>query len=121
MTAGALASVHERPAVPVLAVILAVDLGTPAPRPAAHPFVAAGAFLSSFLNGVYRFDGTFRRPTPTRGGAPATLRSVLPPRCCPGLRSGIDFSYVVQEQADLGRGNNYVLGRLNTEGVVRVS
>src|SRR5207247_2137123 len=30
---------------------------------------------------------------------------------------GLDFSYFVQEQPDLGRGNNYVLGRLNTDGV----
>jgi hypothetical protein len=73
-----------------------------------------------FLNGAYFFDGTFRRADsyPWRSARLQPLRSSPVPLPLPRVFVlGIDFSYFVQEQPDLGRGNNYVLGRLNTEGV----
>jgi Dolichyl-phosphate-mannose-protein mannosyltransferase len=127
MTAGALVSKYTSVLLfPVLAVILAVDLWKRrplAPRATRRAFVAAGAFILLvlfFLNSVYRFDGTFRRADsyPWRSARLQPLRSVPLPLPLPRVFVlGIDFSYVVQEQPDLGRGNNYVLGRLNTEGV----
>jgi hypothetical protein len=129
MTAGALVSKYTSVLLlPVLAIILAVDLwkrrapgeGRQAARRAG---AAAGVFLLLvlfFLNAVYRFDGTFRRADsyPWRSARLQALRSVPLPLPLPRVFVlGIDFSYVVQEQPDLGRGNNYVLGRLNTEGV----
>jgi hypothetical protein len=128
-TAGALVSKYTSVLLlPVLAVILAVDLwkrrtpedDRPSVRRAA---AAAAAFLLLvlfFLNAVYRFDGTFRRADsyPWRSARLQPLRSL--PLSLPLPRVfvlGLDFSYVVQEQPDLGRGNNYVMGRLNTEGV----
>lgn len=127
MTTGALVSKYTSVLLlPVLAVILAFDLWKRRPLDglaARRAVVAGGAFLLLvlfFLNAVYRFDGTFRRADsyPWRSARLQPLHSVPLPLLLPRVFVlGIDFSYVVQEQADLGRGNNYVLGRLNTEGV----
>ena len=129
MTAGALISKYTSVLLlPVLAVILALELwkrrALGDDRLAARRVVAAAAgfllLVLFFLNAVYRFDGTFRRADsyPWQSARLQGLRSVPLPLPLPRVFVlGIDFSYVVQEQPDLGRGNNYVLGRLNTEGV----
>lgn len=127
MTAGALVSKYTSVLLlPILAVILGLDLWKR--RPLDGPgwrraSVGAGAFVALvlfFLNAVYRFDGTFRRADsyPWRSARMQPLRSLPLPLPLPRVFVlGLDFSYVVQEQPDLGRGNNYVLGRLNTDGV----
>ncbi len=129
MTAGALVSKYTSLLLlPVLAAILVVDLWKRRAlgddrQEARRAVAAAGVFLLLvllFLNAVYRFDGTFRRADsyPWRSARLQPLRSVPLPLPLPRVFVlGLDFSYVVQEQPDLGRGNNYVLGRLNTEGV----
>jgi hypothetical protein len=127
MTTGALLSKYTSVLLlPILGMILAIDLWKR--RPATRRFlqmraVAVPAFLLLvlvFLNAAYRFDGTFRRAD-SYAWRSARLQSLaswpLPLPLPRVFVLGIDFSYFVQEQPDLGRGNNYVLGRLNTDGV----
>jgi hypothetical protein len=76
-------------------------------------------FVLFFLNAAYLFRGTFQRADRYEWKSQAlgflqTLPLPLPlPRV---FVMGLDFSAYVQEQPDVGRGNNYVLGRLSTEG-----
>lgn len=127
MTSGALLSKYTSVLlVPILGLILVIDLrkrGALHPRALRDAAGAAAAFLLLvllFLNAAYFFDGTFRRADsyPWRSARLQPLASWPVPLPLPRVFVlGIDFSFHVQEQPDLGRGNNYVLGRLNTEGV----
>jgi hypothetical protein len=127
MTAGALLSKYPSVLlVPILGLVLAIDLWKRRPvtqrtvRDAMGSALAFVLLVLFFLNGAYFFDGTFRRADsyPWRSARLQPLRSSPVPLLLPRVFVlGIDFSYFVQEQPDLGRGNNYVLGRLNTEGV----
>ena len=126
-TAGALLSKY--PCVlllPVLGAILAVDVLKRRAFDRRSLLRTAGgvaAFLVLalvFLNAAYLFDGTLRRADsyPWKSRRLQSLRDWPAPLPLPRVYVlGIDFSYVVQEHPDLGRGNNYVLGRLNTDGV----
>src|SRR5262249_54577541 len=83
---------------------------------------AAGycAIVVLALNAAYGFEGTFRRADDYnwRSRRLQPLRSLPVPLLLPRtFVLGLDFSFRVQEEPDVGRGNNYVLGRLNTEGV----
>jgi hypothetical protein len=109
---------------PVLGVLLAWTLVTRRRRRErlAPPLVAAAlftVFLLFFLNAAYLFRGTFARSDhyawkSERLQPLGWLALPLPlPRV---FVLGLDFSYYVQEHPDVGRGNNYVLGRLSTEG-----
>jgi hypothetical protein len=82
--------------------------------------LAWAALALVLVNAVYAFDGTLRRADTyawkserlrplARAAVPLPLPRVFV--------LGLDFSFHVQEQPDLGRGFNYVLGRRNTEGV----
>jgi hypothetical protein len=71
------------------------------------------------LNAAYLFRGTFQRADhhEWRSRALSFLETVPLPLPLPSVYvMGLDFSAYVQEQPDVGRGNNYVLGRLGTEG-----
>lgn len=73
-----------------------------------------------FLNAAYLFQGTLRRADEYnwKSGRLQFLRHVPLPLLLPRTFAlGLDFSYHVQEEPDVGRGNNYVLGRLNTDGI----
>jgi len=109
---------------PVLGVLLAWTLLDRRRRGErlAPPLLAAAAFsvlLLFFLNAAYLFRGTMERSDhyawkSERLQPLGRLPLPLPlPRV---FVLGLDFSYYVQEHPDVGRGNNYVLGRLNTEG-----
>ncbi len=127
MTAGALLSKYTSVLlVPILGLVLAIDLWKRRPvtqrtvRDAMGSALAFVLLVLFFLNGAYFFDGTFRRADsyPWRSARLQPLRSSPVPLPLPRVFVlGIDFSYFVQEQPDLGRGNNYVLGRLNTNGI----
>ncbi len=127
MTTGALLSKYTSVLIlPILALVLAIDLWKrrPVPRRAIRDTVGAAlAFLLLvlvFLNAAYRFDGSFRRADSYawRSARLQPLGSWPVPLPLPRVFVlGVDFSYFVQEQPDLGRGNNYVLGRLNTDGI----
>jgi hypothetical protein len=92
-------------------------------RVAKRALLGALAYLALvlvFLNAVYLFQGTLRRADDYnwKSRRLQVLRHVPLPLFLPRtFVLGLDFSYFVQEQPDVGRGNNYVLGRLNTEGV----
>jgi 4-amino-4-deoxy-L-arabinose transferase-like glycosyltransferase len=85
--------------------------------------VAAIAFVGLvvfFLNAAYLFQGTLRRADEYnwKSRRMQVLRHVPVPLFLPRTFAlGLDFSYLVQEEPDRGRGQNYVLGRLNTDGV----
>jgi hypothetical protein len=127
MTTGALLSKYTSVLLaPILALVLAIDLGKRQPVTRRSLRDTAGAALGFvllvlfFLNAAYFFDGTFRRADsyPWRSARLQALRSWPVPLPLPRVFVlGVDFSYFVQEQPDLGRGNNYVLGRLSTDGV----
>jgi 4-amino-4-deoxy-L-arabinose transferase-like glycosyltransferase len=73
-----------------------------------------------FLNAAYLFQGTLRRADEYnwKSRRLQALRHVPVPLLLPRTFAlGLDFSYLVQEEPDRGRGYNYVLGRLNTDGV----
>ena len=73
-----------------------------------------------FLNAAYLFEGTLRRADsyPWRSRALQFLSSVPLPLPLPrAFVRGVDFSFQVQEEPGVGRGYNYVLGQLNTDGV----
>ena len=127
MTTGALLSKYSSVLLfPILGLILLVELrkrGTTDRRALRGAAAAAGAFLLLvllFLNAAYLFDGTLRRADSYRWRSARLqpLSSWPVPLPLPRVFVlGIDFSFHVQEQPDVGRGNNYVLGRLNTGGV----
>ena len=127
MTTGALLSKYTSVLLlPILGLVLAIDLWQRRPVPGRAIRDAVGAALAFlllvlvFLNAAYRFDGTFRRADSYawRSARLRPLGSWPVPLPLPRVFVlGIDFSYFVQEQPDVGRGNNYVLGRLNTDGV----
>jgi hypothetical protein len=111
---------------PILAVLLAIEWWKRRklePLRLRQSAAASALFLTLvlfFLNAAYLFDGTFRRADsyPWRSARLQGLASVPLPLPLPRVFVlGIDFSYVVQEHPDIGRGHNYVLGRLNTDGV----
>ncbi len=85
--------------------------------------LGAAAYLALvlvFLNAAYLFEGTLRRADGYnwKSGRLQFLRHVPLPLPVPRTFAlGLDFSYHVQEEPDVGRGNNYVLGRLNRDGV----
>jgi 4-amino-4-deoxy-L-arabinose transferase-like glycosyltransferase len=92
-------------------------------RPRKAALLGAAAYLTLvlvFLNAAYLFQGTLRRADAYNWKSQRLqlLRSVPLPLPLPRtFVLGLDFSFEVQEQPDVGRGNNYVLGRLNTDGV----
>jgi hypothetical protein len=122
-TAGALTSKYTSLLLlPVLACIAAAEWWRR--RPSLRPLVlGAVAFVLTtllLLNAGYRFEGTFRPADSYRWRSQRLqwLASWPTPLLLPrAFVLGLDFSYLVQERPDLGRGPNYVLGRLNTDGV----
>ncbi len=88
----------------------------------APPLLAAAVFtvlLLFFLNAAYLFRGTFQRSDlyAWKSERLRPLGELALPLPLPRVFVlGLDFSYYVQEHPDVGRGNNYVLGRLSTEG-----
>lgn len=127
LTAGALLSKYTSVLLlPILAVLLAIEWWQRRPvepRALRRAAVASALFLALvlfFLNAAYLFDGTFRRADsyPWKSARLQGLASLPLPLPLPRVFVlGIDFSYVVQEHPDIGRGPNYVLGHLNTDGV----
>jgi 4-amino-4-deoxy-L-arabinose transferase-like glycosyltransferase len=113
---------------PVMAGLFAAHLALARERPrltrrgAARGLGRGLAFLLlvlAFVNAGYQFDGTF---TPAAGiawrsQALQPLRGLQVPLLLPrALLWTLDQSYLVQEDPRVGRGANYVLGQLNTDG-----
>ncbi len=120
-TAGALVSKYTSVLlVPLLALLWLVERRGRVTR---RDCLGAAGYLGLvllFLNAAYLFQGTLRRADDYnwKSGRLQFLRHVPVPLFLPRtFLLGLDFSYHVQEQPDVGRGNNYVLGRINTEGV----
>jgi Dolichyl-phosphate-mannose-protein mannosyltransferase len=120
-TAGALASKYTSVLVfPMLALLWLLDRRGRITRRAVLGAAAYLALVVLFLNAAYLFQGTLRRADAYgwKSRRLQVLRHVPVPLFLPRtFLLGLDFSYLVQEQPDVGRGPNYVLGRLNTDGV----
>jgi hypothetical protein len=125
-TTGALVSKFT--SVLLFPILLALALADRAGEPgAARPplwrvAVLAIGFAASVLllvNVVYLFDGSFQAAS-TYGWtshALAPLRSLEVPVPLPRVYAlGLDYSYFLQENPQIGRGSNYVLGELNRDG-----
>ncbi len=120
-TAGALVSKYTSVVLfPLLAMLWLLEARG---RIRKRALLGAAAYLGLvlvFLNAAYLFQGTLRRADEYnwKSARFQLLRDVPLPLPLPRTFAlGLDFSYHVQEQPDVGRGNNYVLGRLNTDGV----
>ncbi len=104
---------------PIL-IAMAVRLRGPMPsRRRAGSFALAMVVALAGINAVYLFDGSFRlagayewRSAGFRAAAPDWLPVPLPRV----FASGLDYSRLLQEDASIGRGSNYVLGELNRDG-----
>jgi hypothetical protein len=120
-TAGALVSKYTSVLVlPMLALLWVVERRGKITRRACLGAAAFVALVVLSLNAAYLFQGTLRRADEYnwKSARLQVLRHVPVPLCLPRtFLLGLDFSYHVQEQPDVGRGRNYVLGRLNTDGV----
>ena len=120
-TTGALVSKYTSVLLfPLLAVLWLVETRGRIRKSAVLGAAAYLALVLVFLNAAYLFQGTLR-PADSynwKSQRLQLLRSVPLPLPLPRtFVLGLDFSFEVQEQPDVGRGNNYVLGRLNTDGV----
>ena len=120
-TAGAFVSKYTSVlVVPMLALLWLVERRGRITRRACRAAAAYLALVVLFLNAAYLFQGTLRRADEYnwKSRRLQVLRHVPVPLFLPRtFLLGLDFSYHVQEQPDVGRGPNYVLGRLNTDGV----
>jgi hypothetical protein len=124
-TTGALLSKYTSLLIlPVLGVLLAWALVARRRRGErlGPPLLAAAVFtvlLLFFLNTAYLFRGTLERSDHYAWKSERLRplgRLALPLPLPRVFVLGLDFSYYVQEHPDVGRGNNYVWGRLSTEG-----
>lgn len=127
-TAGALLSKYTSLLlVPILGILLGLEAlirRRRGERRALARAAVAGALLALlvllFVNTAYLFRGTL---TPAdeydwKSRGLQALRALPLPLPLPRVFvMGLDFSGYVQEREDLGRGYNYVLGHVNTEGV----
>jgi hypothetical protein len=105
---------------PLLALLWLVEARERVTKRALLGALAYLALVLVVLNALYLFQGTLRRADEVnwKSRRLQALRHVPLPLFLPRtFVLGLDFSYFVQEQPDVGRGNNYVLGHLNTEGV----
>ena len=87
-------------------------------RRAAAVVIALATALAG-INAVYLFDGTFQTAGAYAWQSEAFRRVAPPWLPIPLPRTfvlGLDYSRVLQEDPDLGRGANYVLGELNRDG-----
>jgi Dolichyl-phosphate-mannose-protein mannosyltransferase len=120
-SAGALVSKYTSVLVfPMLALLWLVERRGRVTRRDCLGAAAYVALAVLFLNAAYLFQGTLRRADSYNWKSQRlqVLRHVPVPLFLPRtFLLGLDFSYYVQEQPDVGRGNNYVLGRLDTNGV----
>jgi len=120
-TTGALLSKYT--SVLILPLLLFLWLLEGRKRPKHRALLGAAAYgfvLLVALNAAYGFQGTLRRADQYNWKSQRLqpLRTLPVPLPLPRtFVLGLDFSFHVQEQPDVGRGHNYVLGRLNTDGV----
>jgi hypothetical protein len=120
LTGGLLSKYTSVLLVPLLVVLWLLDARGRATRRALLGVAAYGVIVVLALNAAYGFEGTLKRAD-EYGWKSERLeplgRLPLPLFLPRTFVLGLDFSFHVQEQPGVGRGNNYVLGRLNTDGV----
>jgi hypothetical protein len=106
--------------VPILVLLWLVETRGRVTRRALLGAAAYGLVALVALNAAYGFAGALKRADDYgwKSQRLQPLRRLPLPLLLPRtFVLGLDFSFRVQEQPDVGRGRNYALGRLNTEGV----